>query len=110
MSGVRIQHPTARSTAFQLVDASRPYRRPMTCLPPPAGCGLTHLFKTYHLRLDESGAAIVSAEIVERLKRMPLQPFEITNEVAAPPDQIIRVPRLTRHLTALAPGDTHGQN
>lgn len=103
-AGVRIQHPTARNTVFTLMDASRPYRAPWTCPPPPAGCASTHAFKTYHLRLDETGAAIVSPEIVERLRRIPGQPFAVANEVASPPDQTVSVPRLVVRVRANAPG------
>lgn len=104
MPGVRIQHPTERSVTFTLVDSARPYREPWTCPPPPAGCGSTHQFKTYHLRLDETGAAIVSVEIVERLKRIPLQPFIFVNEVAKPPDQVIHVPAVVIRPRVIAPG------
>lgn len=104
MPGVRIQHPTKRSTTFTLVDNSRPYRGgAWTCPPPPAGCARTHEFKTYHFRLDETGAAIVSEEIIERLKRIPGQPFAIANEVAEPPVQTVIVPRLIRRPGLLAP-------
>lgn len=91
MAGVRIQHPTKRNVTFTLADAGRPYRAPVEC---PA-CHRKHQFKTYHLKLDEVGAAIVSPEIVERLKRIPGQPFAIANEVARPPDQTIAVPSIT---------------
>ena len=110
MPGVRIQHPRERNVTFSLVDGSRPYREPWTCPPPPAGCGSTHLFKTYHLRLDETGAAIVSAEIVERLGRIPGQPFAIANEVAAPPAQVVRVPALVIHPRPIAPGARHAES
>jgi hypothetical protein len=86
-AGVRIQHPTERNCVFTLVDASRPYRDPFFCM---ACGGKTHTFKTYHIRLDESGAAIVSQEIAERLKRLPVQPFTVANEVVAPPPQTLR--------------------
>lgn len=104
MPGVRIQHPTARSKSFTLVDGSRPYRVPWTCSPPPDGCGSTHVFKTYHFRLDEVGATIVSSEIVERLRRIPGQPFAIVNEVVDPPSQTVSVPRLIVKVRANAPG------
>lgn len=104
MPGVRIQHPTERSCSFVLVDGDRPYKEPWTCPAPPAGCGSTHLFKTYHLRLDETGAAIVSRQIIERLKRIPLQPFAITNEVGKPPEQRIHVPTLRIRPRPIAPG------
>lgn len=104
MPGVRIQHPSERNAAFTLVDNARPYLAPYTCPPPPAGCASTHLFKTYHFRLDETGAAIVSTEIVERLKRIPGQPFLIVNEVAAPPAQKIVVPAVVIRPRPIAPG------
>jgi len=105
MAGVRIQHPTRRDCTFTLVDSSRPYRTPWACPPPPAGCASTHLFKTYHLRLDATGATIVSVEIVERLNRIAGQPFAIANEVKAPPAQIVRVPSIARQPRAIAPGE-----
>lgn len=107
--GVRIQHPTARNVTFTLVDASRPYRRSWTCPPPPAGCARTHEFKTYHLRLDETGAVIVSTEIVERLRRIPNQPFAIANQVEHPPDQVVRLPLIRRPLIAVSPGARHDE-
>ena len=104
MAGIRVQHPTERDCTFTLVDASRPYAAPWTCPPPPEGCASTHLFKTYHLRLDGACAAIVSREIVERLKRIPGQPFRIVNEVAEPPAQRLSMPALRIPLRALRPG------
>lgn len=104
MPGFRIQHPTERNVTFTLVDASRPYREPWTCPPPPNGCASTHDFKTYHLRLDETGSAIVSAEIVERLRRIPGQPFAIANEVADPPVQTVFVPNIVIRPRPLPPG------
>lgn len=91
MAGVRIQHPAKRNVTYTLVDPGRPYRAPIEC----PTCHLTHQFKTYHFALDETGAAIVSIEIIERLKRIPGQPFAIANEVARPPDQTIAVPSIT---------------
>lgn len=112
-AGVRIQHPTERNCVFTLVDASRPYREPYFCVA-CAGTegavdrhiggrllrGKVHRFKTYHINLDETGAAIVSQEIVDRLKRLPVQPFAIANEVKRPPaqrlalDGTVTVPRV----------------
>ena len=100
MSGIRIQHPTKRNALFTIMDSTRPYWVPFQC----AACHRVHQFKTYHLRLDEAGAAIVSVEIVERLRRIPGQPFAIANEVATPPDQIITAPRLQLRLRATPPG------
>jgi hypothetical protein len=117
MPGVRIQHATKRSCTFTLIDNGRPYREPWTCPPPPVGCASTHQFKTYHFRLDESGSAIVSREIWERLEVLaallrlrgrPGHGFVFANEVKDPPKQIIRVPVLRRTIEAQAPGETHG--
>lgn len=88
MAGTRIQHPTERNVTFTLVDSSRPYTEPYDC---PV-CFRVHEFKTYHLQLDEVGAVTVSDGVLERLKAIPGQPFQITNEVANPPDQTINVP------------------
>lgn len=108
--GVRIQHPTARSVTFSVTDGNRPYRVPLACgasivvageLRP---CGRIHTFKTYHLNLDETGAVIVSQEIVERLRRIAGQPFAVANPVPHPPDQVVRPPRLILRATAIKPG------
>ena len=88
MPGVRIQHPTERNCTFTIVDATRPYTLPFEC---PA-CHRVHLFKTYHFTLDETGAAIVSTEINEYLKRIPLHDFRVANEVQQPPEQKIVLP------------------
>ena len=85
MPGVRITHPTERDVTYTLVDGNRPYGKPINCLV----CGATHSFKTYHFRLDTVGAAIVSPEIVERLKRITGHGFSIGNKVAKPPKQTV---------------------
>jgi hypothetical protein len=81
MAGIRVQHPTERNVMFTLVDGSRPYQAPYDC----PECHFVHEFKTYHLKLDETGACIVSEEIVERLRRIPGQPMRIGEEVKKPP-------------------------
>jgi len=114
MSGTRIQHPTKRSTTFTIVDQNRPYREPLACLAPivvngeQRPCARVHTFKTYHLNLDETGATIVSHEIVERLRRIPGNPFAIANEVEKPPTQFIRPPRLIARAVAVPPSGRSG--
>ena len=87
MPGVRIQHPTARSARFTIVEGTRPYPVPYTCTPPEfGGCGSVHLFKTHHLNLDDTGAAIVGAILYRRIRRLlVLNGFAETNEVPHPP-------------------------
>jgi hypothetical protein len=83
-AGVRIQHPTEKNVTFLIVDGRRPYKGLVAC----GACNKTHEFKTYHLRLDETGATIVSQEIVARLQELPaMGGFSIANEVAEPPAQ-----------------------
>lgn len=117
MPGIRIQHADKRNVTFTLVDGSRPYREPWQCPPPPVGCASTHQFKTYHFRLDESGATIVSREIWQRLEALDVllrlrgrtgHGFMIANEVKDPPKQVVKVPLLRRPIEARAPGGAHG--
>jgi hypothetical protein len=87
MSGIRVQHPTARSARYTVVEPKVPYPFAYTCTPPEfGGCGSTHLFKTHHLNLDATGAAIVSTGVYARIKDfIALDGFVVTNEVAKPP-------------------------
>lgn len=99
MPGVRVQHPVARNARFTLVEPDMPYRdragnpSPYLCPPPTqGGCGTTHLWKTHHLNLDDTGTVIVNAVLFERIKgRLALEGFQITGEVANPPPQVIGV-------------------
>jgi hypothetical protein len=85
MAGVRVQHPTERNVTYVIVDPKRKYSAPVVC---PL-CMTTHTFKTYHLRLDETGAGIVSEEIVDKLKRIRGHGIQYVNEVVKPPAQSI---------------------
>ena len=96
MPGVRIQHPTERNCTFTLVEPTVPYRgEPIDC----SVCHTVHTFKTWHIKLDESGAGIVSPEVIERLWRIPLNPFQIANEVEKPPEQKLFLPTLRVPVT-----------
>jgi hypothetical protein len=87
VSGVRIQHDTARSARFTVADSTRPYPVPYACTPPEfGGCGSTHLFKTHHLNVDETGAAIVERVLYEKIRGLLVAAgFRETNEVTKPP-------------------------
>jgi len=91
MPGIRVQHPMARNVRYTIVEPHIPYGRPFDCPPPAAGgCGSTHLFKTHHLNIDGEGAVIVSTGVFDRIKRrLVLDGFVVTNEVAAPPTIVI---------------------
>lgn len=87
MAGVRVQHPAARSARFTVVENDRPYPKPYQCTAPEfGGCGVTHLFKTHHLNLDGTGAAIVGDVLYGKIKHLlALNGFVETNVVNKPP-------------------------
>jgi hypothetical protein len=87
MAGVRIQHPTARNVRFTVTDPNQPYDQPYQCTPPEfGGCGQVHLFKTHHVNLDETGAAIVGDVLFEKAKAHFIAAgFSVTNKVDHPP-------------------------
>lgn len=87
MPGIRLRHPTRRSERFIATDNRRPYKVPYACLE----CGITHEFKTYHLKLDDQGTVIVSKEIADRLLSMNGGEFEYANVVENPPAQVITI-------------------
>lgn len=91
MAGVRIQHPTARSCRFTVVEGDRPYPAPYTCTPPEfGGCGSVHLFKTHHLNIDGTGSAIVGDVLYQRIRHLlVLNGFAEANVVAKPPMLIL---------------------
>lgn len=85
MPGIRLHHPTLRNCVVAL-ESVRPYKQPFQC---PL-CGRTHLFKTVHLTLDDSGDVIVSKHAFEKdIKDVPGLPFTIENEVTKPPPMIL---------------------
>lgn len=63
------------------------YPKPYTCTPPEfGGCGSTHLFKTHHLNIDETGACIVGDVLYLKIKHLlAAEGFVETNVVAKPP-------------------------
>jgi hypothetical protein len=87
MAGVRATHPTARNVRFTIVERDRPYPEPYTCPSPLlGGCGSTHLFKTHHLNLDETGSVIVNAVLYSRIRPLlELNGFSNASEVPKPP-------------------------
>ena len=90
MSGLRVRHATERNCVLTLVDGRR-------VLSPPHLCGVclrSHDRKTYHIRLDDQGAAIVSREIWQRLSVMPSHgSFTLVGPIAKPPPQTTSINR-----------------
>jgi hypothetical protein len=94
--GIRVQHTTARNTRFSVVEP-QPYEKPYVC----PKCRTTHQFKTHHLDLDETGAAIVSPGVYERIRgTLALNGFRLANAVEKPPtitfDAGARIARVER--------------
>lgn len=86
-TGVRIAHATARNARFTITERDRPYPVPYVCSPPEfGGCGVTHIFKTHHLNLDETGSVIIERVLYEKLKGLlTVNGFTEMNEVKKPP-------------------------
>lgn len=109
MAGVRLQHPEARNAVYSVVDPSRPYAMPYQCPEPKrGGCGLVHVYKTTHLRLDDTGTVIVNLPLYEQLKdRLAQSGFRVTGVIERPPAQIIgstaALPRLDMTLPLHVP-------
>lgn len=87
MAGVRLHHPTARNCRFTIVENDKPYPVPYVCTPPEfGGCGITHMFKTHHLNLDETGSVIIGDVLYEKVKlQLAANGFVVANEVKKPP-------------------------
>jgi hypothetical protein len=85
VSGLRIRHAEVTNRILTIVDRSRPYTVPLAC----DVCGVTHLWKTYHIELDDEGSAIVSPEAWAMIERIPAHGFSFTNEVRHPPAKTI---------------------
>lgn len=89
MSGFRITHSTARFPQMVVAaDSTRPFPNPRRC----PSCQTIHQTKTYHIAVDDTGAAIVSPSVLEGLKRagaISPEAFSIESEVPNPPKQIL---------------------
>jgi hypothetical protein len=93
---VRLYHPTARNATAVFSHNKRPLKAwnkktrrkhdtPLWC----ALCGKFHNVKTYHVKVDSEGFAIVSDEVWKMLKRHNTAGFELANEVSNPPPIVI---------------------
>lgn len=62
---VRIHHPTLKNCVYTMVAYSIRYQIPHDC----PMCNVGHIFKTYHLLLNENGDVTVAMEIYENWKK-----------------------------------------
>lgn len=79
MAGVRLHHPTMRSTVLA-VELDQPYPVPYIC---PL-CTSVHMNKVIHLHLDSEGNTIVSEQVHAALRKVDSGMFT-DNPVASPP-------------------------
>ena len=85
MSGFRIRHREVTNRILTIVDPVQPYTLPYAC----PTCHLTHVFKTYHVELDDEGSAIVSLEVWSHIQRIPAHGLQLMNEVVKPPPNVL---------------------
>lgn len=79
---VRIHHPTLRNCTFTVMQPSVIYPVPFDC----PMCGITHIYKTFHLQLNQHGDVCVHNDIYELFKREGiLEDLTATKEVTPAP-------------------------
>ena len=88
MAGVRLGHSGLRNTTLVLFHPVKKYKNgPYLC----PKCGTSHVYKSYHLDLDDQGTVIVSVGVFNALRELGLPGLTILNEVAKPPPQHLAV-------------------
>jgi hypothetical protein len=96
---VRIHHPDLRSCIFTVTDVRHPYPDPFPC----PMCGITHLFKTHHLNLDQNGDVAVSEEMLEVFRAGGIaQKMKATKEVVPRPT-VLMMPDINIEGQAIHP-------
>lgn len=116
MAGVRVTHSVARNCRFTVVENDRPYPTPYQCTAPEfGGCGITHLFKTHHLNLDETGSAIVGDALYHKIRHLlVLNGFSESSIVNRPPTLGIGLNKMTPgtgawgNIPIIRGDETHG--
>jgi hypothetical protein len=81
MAGIKVRDRRARSCVRLVPDMGHPRKEPFEC----PTCMTIHVVKTYHLWLDDTGAAIVSAKVLEGLKKAGMPELDVVEEVKNPP-------------------------
>ena len=87
MAGIRIRHDTLKGVTLVVLHPKRRYREPYLC---PV-CKITHKKKAFHIKLDGEGCAIVSPQVLNRLKECGMPKLTIENEVLNPPKQVVGI-------------------
>lgn len=87
IAAVRLHHPTLRNTVFTVERQDVIYPHPYPC----PGCKELHIFKTFHLNLNENGNVTVTPEIYDLFKAQGIdKAFSVVNE-ATPAPTILRM-------------------
>lgn len=69
VKAVRLHHPTLRNCVFTVEQVSRPYPVPFECPLCSSSRGVvTHIYKTFHLNLNQHGNVCVTPEIYDVFK------------------------------------------
>lgn len=93
--GVRIRHHTRRNQTLPVPLLHKPFPVPQPVYNDCPECKVWHPCKTLHLRLDDTGAVIVSHEIWADLqKTVNNGGFRVANLVTKPPTQTVTPPTI----------------
>lgn len=84
--GVRVCHPSKRN-AFEVVTNLREPLHPPHLQCPT--CGVKHTHKTYHIMLNDQGAAVVSPGVFEGLQNAGMGDLYVESHVEKPPNQVL---------------------
>jgi hypothetical protein len=95
MAGIMVRDQKHRSTVRLVPVMNHPRKEPIDC----NTCNMVHVVKTYHLWLDDTGAAIVSPQVLEGLKQAGMPGIDIVGEVKDPPPLAFGYDRGGRPLT-----------
>lgn len=83
--GVRLHHPGLRNCIFTVAQLSKPYPVPFDC----PMCGVTHIYKTFHLNLNENGDVCVDQQIYDLfLREGIIAELKATKEVTPAPTKL----------------------
>lgn len=85
---VRIHHPTLKSCVYTIVSYRIRYPIPHDC---PL-CMVGHIFKTYHLLLNENGDVTVAAPIYENWKQEGIVGEMRATKEVVPKPWVLRLP------------------
>ena len=88
--GVKIRHVAARNAIVFVQDLAKPVNMRNGPPPPCKICQVPHMFKKWHIRVDDTGIGIVSVPLWDSLKTLVDNGgFELVGAEPNPPTQTI---------------------